>query len=147
VTRTNYKLHIRIVVQAFPCFACNSTLLYRVHNGPPLTQKSSPCLCTCVLFSHLRLRLPNDPLSSGYVATTSTFVILPMRATCLAQLTFLDLVTLITSDAEYKLPIIKYCIETIPLLYCTVCKLPRSQFTQQASNEMDTVCGLRVTNH
>lgn len=70
-----------------------------------------------------------------------------MRATCLAHLTVLDLVNLIMSTAEYKLRINTYCAETIPVLPCTVCTVPRGQFIQQIPKEADTVCALRVTNH
>ena len=69
-----------------------------------------------------------------------------MRATCLVHCNVLDVVTLIIFTAEYKLAITKrvYAISFRP---CKARTLPHGQLTHQYSNETDTVCGPRVTNH
>jgi hypothetical protein len=89
--------------QEIPRFLWNPNVHYCVHNSPWLVPVLSqinpistfpPCFSEFHLniTSHLRLRLPNGLLPSGFSTKNSyAFLISPIRATCPAHLILLDL--------------------------------------------------------
>jgi hypothetical protein len=63
-----------------------------------------------ILSTHLRLGLPSGLFASGFPTNIlHACLFSPIRATCPAHLTLLDLIILIKFDEEYKLDVIYCC--------------------------------------
>jgi hypothetical protein len=94
-----------------PRILWNPKFHYRIHNSPliaPILSQIDPAHPTSrrsilILSSSLRLGLPSGLLRSGFPTTTLYVPLLfPIRATCCAHLSLLDLITRMIFGEEYR---------------------------------------------
>jgi hypothetical protein len=94
------------VTQEFPKIFWNPKVHYHVHKSPPLVpilSQINPVHTILISPTHLHLDHPSSLFPSDFpTKILCAFLLIPIRATCPAHLTLLDLIILIVLYEEYN---------------------------------------------